>query len=75
MKADGRKLWLDESLVNAGKFLAQMLNTEKKRNLTNGEENFKQLAASYCYLYEKAKECGVLNEEDPEYIFEDETIH
>ena len=48
---------------------------EKKRNLTNGEENFKQLAASYCYLYEKAKECGVLNEEDHEYIFEDETKH
>ena len=47
MKADGRKLWLDESLVNAGKFLAQMLNTENKRSLTRGEENFKNLAAAY----------------------------
>ncbi len=75
MKADGRKLWLDESLVNAGKFLAQMLNAEKKRNLTNGEENFKNLAAAYCYLYEKAKDSGILSEEDNEYIFEDETIH
>ncbi len=75
MKADGRKLWLDESLVNAGKFLAQMLNAEKKRNLTNAEENFKNLAAAYCYLYEKAKESGILSEEDNEYIFEDETIH
>jgi len=75
MKADGRKLWLDESLVNAGKFLAQMLNTENKRSLTRGEENFKNLAAAYCYLYEKAKESGILSEEDNEYIFEDENIH
>jgi len=75
MKADGRKLWLDESLVNAGKFLAQMLNTENKRSLTRGEGNFRNLAAAYCYLYEKAKESGILSEKDNEYIFEDENIH
>ena len=54
---------------------AQMLNTEKKRELTKGEENFKNLSAAYCYLYEKAKQHGVLDEEDMEYLFEDETIH
>ena len=74
-KLDGRVLWLEEALVNSGKFLSQMLNTEKKRELTKAEENFKNLSAAYCYLYEKAKEHGVLDEEDSEYIFEDETIH
>ena len=52
-----------------------MLNTENKRHLSRGEENFKNLAAAYCYLYEKAKESGILSEEDNEYIFEDENIH
>ena len=75
MKADGRLLWLDECVVHSGKFLAQMLNTEKKRALTISEENFKNLAAAYCYLYEKARISGILDEEDSEYIFEDENIH
>lgn len=74
-KLDGRILWLEEALVHSGKFLSQMLNTEKKRELTKGEENFKNLSAAYCYLYEKAKQHGVLDEEDMEYLFEDETIH
>lgn len=74
-KLDGRILWLEEALVHSGKFLSQMLNTEKKRQLTKGEENFKNLSAAYCYLYEKAKQHGVLDEEDMEYLFEDETIH
>jgi len=74
-KLDGRILWLEEALVHSGKFLSQMLNTEKKRELTKGEENFKNLSAAYCYLYEKAKQHGVLDEEDIEYLFEDETIH
>jgi len=74
-KLDGRMLWLEEALVHSGKFLSQMLNTEKKRELTKGEENFKNLSAAYCYLFEKAKQHGVLDEEDMEYLFEDETIH
>ncbi|MDA7549076.1 hypothetical protein N8774_01400 [Gammaproteobacteria bacterium] len=75
MKLDGRKLWLDEGLTNAGKFLAQILNTEKKRELSASEEKFKQLSAAYCYLYDKADESGILDEEDYEYIFKDEMLH
>jgi 2-phosphoglycerate kinase len=72
---DGRLLWLDEGQLHAGKFLSQMLHTETKRTLTRAEEQFKQLSAAYCYLYEKAKQHGVLDEEDTDYLFENETIH
>lgn len=72
---DGRLLWLDEGQLHAGKFLSQMLHTETKRELSVAEENFKHLAAAYCYLYEKAKQHGVLDEEDTEYLFENETLH
>lgn len=75
MKLDGRKLWLDEGFINAGKFLAQILNTEKKRELSVSEERFKQLSAAYCYLYDKAEESGILDKEDYEYIFKDEMLH
>lgn len=74
-KLDGRQLWLDEGQIHAGKFLSQMLHTETKRDLSPAEEKFKHLAAAYCYLYEKAKQHGVLDYEDTEYLFEDETIH
>ena len=72
---DGRLLWLDEGQLHAGKFLSQMLHTETKRELSVAEENFKHLAAAYCYLYEKAKQHGVLDEEDTGYLFGHETIH
>lgn len=72
---DGRKLWLDEGVTYASQFLSQMIKIEDKRNLSASEERFKQLSAAYIYLYEKAKQKGVLDEEDLEYIFENETLH
>jgi hypothetical protein len=72
---DGRLLWLDEGQVHAGKFLAQVLHKEKTRDLTISEEKLKQLAASYCYLYEKAKDSGILEEEESYFLFENEKIH
>ena len=75
VEKDGRLLWLDEGQVHAGNFLAQVLHTEKRRELTPAEENLKQLSASYCYLYEKAQDAGILEEEDSYWLFENEKIH
>lgn len=72
---DGRKLWLDEGVAYASQFIAQMIKLESERDLSASEERFKQLSAAYIYLYEKAKQKGVLDEEDLEYIFENETLH
>lgn len=74
-EADGRKLWLDEAGVHAGNFLTRMLHHEQKRILSTSEEHFKHLAAAYIYLYEQAKNAGVLDEDDDYYIFEKETLH
>ena len=72
---DGRKLWLEEGLEHGGNFLAKMISEEAKRPLSTAELKFKHLAAAYIYLYEKAKDAGVLNESDDEFIFNNETIH
>ena len=53
---DGRELWLDESMSHALTFLAKLIDSEEKRPLTETEENLKQLAATYCYLHNKAQE-------------------
>jgi len=72
---DGRKAWLDENQVHAGTFLSQMFHVESRRLLSPAEEKFKHLAAAYIYLYEKAQQKGVLDQEDLEYLFENETLH
>ena len=74
-QADGRKLWLDEGLVNAGNFLTLMVQKERKRELSQSEQKFKQMAAAFIYLYEKSKQAGVLDETDDFYLFDNETIH
>jgi len=72
---DGRKLWLDEAITYAGEALSKLLKTEPRRPLSDAELKLKHMSAAYCYLYDKAKDCGILDEEDDYYIFEKETIH
>ena len=72
---DGRKLWLDESQLHANNFLTTMLDVEKKRTLSKSERNLKQMSASFLYLYEKAVEIGLLDEDDDLVTFFNETIH
>ena len=49
-KVSGQKLWLDEGVVHATKFLSTFIKKEEFRELSQAEEKFKQLAASYLYL-------------------------
>lgn len=76
MQANGTKLWLDEGAAHASNFLKRLITVEKKRTLSESEENLKQIAASYCYLYSKMLEIGELESDDDNYnIFPDEIIH
>ena len=70
----GQKLWLDEVTVHSTKFMSQLINTEKRRTLSPAEENLRQLAAAYIYLYNKAFVLGVLDD-DSENLFRDEILH
>ena len=54
-KISGQKLWLDEGVVHATKFLNTFIKKEEFRELSS-RRKFKQLATSYLYLYHKAKE-------------------
>ena len=72
---DGRKLWLDESQLHANNFLNTMLDMENKRTLSKAEKNLKQMSASFLYLYEKAFEAGLLDNEDTLTNVLNETIH
>lgn len=72
---DGRKLWLDECLINGTTLILHTEKVEEKRRLTARETNIKQLAAAYCYLYHRIQEEGLLNPEDEDNFFEQENIH
>lgn len=72
---DGRKVWLDESQIHAHNFLEKMLQVGDSRKLSIAEKNLKHMAASFLYLYEKAQEAGLLDEEDELLKFFNETIH
>ena len=72
---DGRKVWLDESQLHAHNFLAKMLEVGKGRKLSTAESNLKHMAASFLYLYEKAQEAGLLDEDDDLLNFFNEMIH
>ena len=74
-KISGQKLWLDEGMVHATKFLSTFIKKEEFRELSQAEEKFKQLAASYLYLYHKAKAHGLLDEDTLDNFFTDEIIH
>ena len=74
-KISGQNLWLDEGMVHATKFLSTFIKKEEFRELSQAEEKFKQLAASYLYLYHKAKEHGLLDEDSLDNFFTDEIIH
>jgi len=72
---DGRKVWLDESQIHAHNFLEKMLQVGDNRKLSIAERNLKNMAASFLYLYEKAQEAGLLDNEDELLEFFNETIH
>ena len=72
---DGRKVWLDESQINAVNFLSKMQELELTRTLSRAEKNLKNISASYLYLYNKAQEFGVLDDDDELLEFLNETIH
>ena len=74
-KVSGKKLWLDEGVVHASKFLSQLMHAEEKRKLTTGEKNMKLVSASYIYLHHIALEEGLIDEDDPNYLFDDEILH
>ena len=75
MHVNGTKLWLDEGAAHATKFLQRLMIVEEKRTLSKAEEDLKQIAASYCYLYSKMLEIGELESEDNYNIFPDEILH
>jgi hypothetical protein len=52
-----------------------MLEVGKGRKLSTAESNLKHMAASFLYLYEKAQEAGLLDEDDDLLNFFNETIH
>ena len=75
-KQDGRKLWLEENITYANKFLNQLMDASEKRKLSPSEEKLKHISASYCYLYNILLDSGLLEDSD-DYndIFPPETIH
>jgi hypothetical protein len=75
MQADGRKLWLDECLVNSTSLLVHTEKTEQKRNLTRRERKIKQLSTAYLYLYTKMQEEGLLSPGDEDNFFKPEILH
>jgi len=72
---DGRKLWLDECLVNSTAFILNTEKVQEKRKLTPREVNVKQLAAAYCYLYHRVQEEGFLQADDEDNFFPTEILH
>lgn len=75
MQADGRKLWLDECLVNGTALLIHTEKTKEKRALTRREEHIKQISAAFCYLYHKMQEDGLISPDDEDNFFKPETLH
>ncbi len=75
MQADGRKLWLDECLVNGTALLVHSEKTEEQRALTLREQRIKQLSTAYLYLYTKMQEEGLISSEDEDNFFRLETLH
>lgn len=75
MKVSGRKLWLEENVTHANKFLSQLMNAEEKRTLTPAEEKLKHISASYCYLYNLLLDSDLLENSEDSEIFPPETIH
>tara|TARA_Y100000590_G_scaffold96178_1_gene109253 strand:+ start:589 stop:831 length:243 start_codon:yes stop_codon:yes gene_type:complete len=70
---DGRELWLDENVVSASTFLAAMHMAERKRELTDKEQDMKSLALAFLFLYNVVEEQNLLEGVDS--FFTKETIH
>lgn len=75
MQVDGRKLWLDECLVNGTALIVHTEKTEQVRKLTRREKNIKNLSAAFLYLYHKMQEEGLLSPDDEDNFFKTETLH
>ncbi len=70
---DGRHLWLQENIVNASTFTAAITMVEAKRELSKKEQDMKNVALAFMYLYNVVEEQGLLGE--VESFFNNETIH
>jgi len=70
---DGRHLWLQENIVNASAFTAAINMVEAKRDLSKKEQDMKNVALAFMYLYNIVEEQGFLDE--VESFFNNETIH
>ncbi len=70
---DGRHLWLQENIVNASTFTAAISMVEAKRELSKKEQDMKNVALAFMYLYNVVEEQGLLGE--VESFFNNETIH
>ena len=70
---DGRHLWLQENIVNASAFTAAINMVEAKRDLSKKEQDMKNVALAFMYLYNIVEEKGLLD--DVESFFTKETIH
>jgi hypothetical protein len=51
------------------------MSTEERRTLSKSEQNLKMMSASFIYLHHIAAEEGLIDEEDPNYLFDDEILH
>ena len=70
---DGRHLWLQENIVNASTFTAAISMVEAKREHSKKEQDMKNVALAFMYLYNVVEEQGLLGE--VESFFNNETIH
>jgi len=52
-----------------------LMSTEERRSLSNSEQNLKMMSASFIFLPHIVEEEGLIDEEDPNYLFEDEILH
>ena len=70
---DGRHLWLQENIVNASTFTAAITMVEAKRELSKKEQDMKNVALAFMYIYNVVEEQGLQGE--VESFFNNETIH
>ena len=72
-EVNGRTLWLQENIVNAASFTAAINMVESKRELSAKEQDMKNVALAFMYLYNVIEEQGLLDGIDSHFL--NETIH
>lgn len=73
---DTRKAWLDELQVHTEDSLMKITEKEiKGKHVSPIELQYAKICSAYLYLYKMAEEKGVLEANDPDNPFEQETLH